>query len=79
MAADPTYPLYPVIAFIGFVLALIPLPWHLQSWNSGTCYYMVWTALACLNEFVNAVVWSNTVIDLAPVWCDICKLESTSS
>jgi len=71
MAADPTYPLYPVTAFVGFVLALIPLPWHLQSWNSGTCYYMIWTALACLNEFINSVIWANTVLDVAPVWCDV--------
>ncbi|KZT69401.1 putative fungal pheromone GPCR, STE3-type [Daedalea quercina L-15889] len=71
MAADPTYPLYPIFAFLGFVLALIPLPWHLQSWNSGTCYYMIWTALGCLNEFVNSIVWANTVLNVAPVWCDI--------
>ena len=72
MAADPTYPLYPIIAFLGFVLALTPLPWHFQSWNSGTCYYMVWTALACLNQFINSIVWANNAINVAPVWCDIC-------
>ncbi|KAI0729139.1 putative fungal pheromoneG-protein-coupled receptor [Fomitopsis betulina] len=71
MAADPTYPLYPILTFLGFTLALIPLPWHMQSWNSGTCYYMIWTALGCLNEFVNSIVWANTVLNVAPVWCDI--------
>ncbi|KAH9911222.1 pheromone A receptor-domain-containing protein [Fomitopsis serialis] len=71
MAADPTYPLYPVISFLGFVLALIPVPWHLQSWNSGTCYYMIWTALGCLNQFVNSVVWANTALNVAPIWCEI--------
>lgn len=71
MAADPTYPLYPFVAFVGCVLALVPLPWHLQSWNSGTCYYMIWTSLACLNQFVNSVVWSSNALNIAPVWCDI--------
>ncbi|KAH9943673.1 putative fungal pheromoneG-protein-coupled receptor [Amylocystis lapponica] len=71
MTADPTYPLYVVVSFVGFVLALIPLPWHWQAWNSGTCYYMTWTALACLNEFVNSVIWSSNALDIAPVWCDI--------
>ncbi|OJA20279.1 mating type pheromone receptor 2 [Rhizopogon vesiculosus] len=65
------YPLYPIFSFLGFVLALIPLPWHLQAWNSGTCYYMIWTAISCLNQFINSIVWHNNAINWAPVWCDI--------
>ncbi|KAG1750490.1 pheromone A receptor-domain-containing protein [Suillus paluster] len=65
------YPLYPTFAFLGFVFALIPLPWHLQAWNSGTCYYMIWTAISCLNQFINSIVWHNNAINWAPVWCDI--------
>ncbi|KAJ7732231.1 pheromone A receptor-domain-containing protein [Mycena maculata] len=66
-----SYPLYPVFAFISFVIVLIPLPWHFQAWNAGTCLFMIWTALACLNNFINSIVWHNNVIDWAPVWCDI--------
>ncbi|OAX32935.1 STE3-domain-containing protein [Rhizopogon vinicolor AM-OR11-026] len=65
------YPLFPIFSFLGFVLALIPLPWHLQAWNSGTCYYMIWTAISCLNQFINSIVWHNNAINWAPVWCDI--------
>jgi pheromone a factor receptor len=72
-ARDPTYPLFPVFSFIGFVLCLIPLPWHLQAWNSGTCAFMIWTALSCLVGFVNSVVWSGNVNNPAPIWCDICE------
>ncbi|GLB44318.1 putative pheromone [Lyophyllum shimeji] len=68
---DPTYPLFPIFAFIGFVVALIPLPWHLQAWNSGTCFYMIWASLACLNQFINSVVWANDAVNRAPIWCDI--------
>jgi hypothetical protein len=32
---------------------------------------MFWVGLGCLNQFINSVVWNNTVIDKAPVWCDI--------
>ncbi|KAJ7453723.1 pheromone receptor, partial [Mycena latifolia] len=46
-------------------------PWHLQAWNSGTCFYMIWTALACLNQFINSVVWRDDMVNRAPVWCDI--------
>jgi pheromone a factor receptor len=69
---DALYPLFSVFAFLGFFLVLIPLPWHLQAWNSGTCFYMMWASLACLNQFVNSVVWADDSINRAPVWCDIC-------
>ena len=34
---------------------------------------MFWTGLACLNQFINSVVWKGNVINWAPVWCDICE------
>ncbi|KIN98849.1 hypothetical protein M404DRAFT_156674 [Pisolithus tinctorius Marx 270] len=71
MNVNPTYPLFPIFSFVGFIAVLIPLPWHLQAWNSGTCMYIAWTALACLLQFVNSVTWRNNALNLAPVWCDI--------
>nr|QQL12041.1 mating-type protein STE3.2 [Hypsizygus marmoreus] len=68
---DPTYPLFPIFAFVGFFLVLIPLPWHLQAWNSGTCYFMMWASLACLNQFVNSIVWADNALNVAPIWCEI--------
>ncbi|KAK6987715.1 STE3-like pheromone receptor [Favolaschia claudopus] len=68
---DPSYPVYPIFAFLGFVCVLIPLPWHFQAWNSGTCLFMMWTALSCLIGFVNSVVWRESIADVAPIWCDI--------
>lgn len=71
---DPTayYPLFPVFAFLGFFLVLIPLPWHIQAWNVGTCAYILWASVACLLELVNSLVWRNNVLNPTPVWCDIC-------
>ncbi|TDL19567.1 STE3-domain-containing protein [Rickenella mellea] len=68
---DPLYPLYSIFSFICFVLVLSPLPWHLQSWNTGTCMYMIWTGTVCLIWFINSMVWRNNAIDWAPVYCDI--------
>jgi len=62
---------FSVFSALGFFLSVIPLYWHLESWNVGTCMYMIWTALACLIHFVGSVVWSNNAINWAPVWCDI--------
>ncbi|KAF8145119.1 pheromone A receptor-domain-containing protein [Mycena galopus ATCC 62051] len=68
---DPLYPAFQIFSFLGFFLVLVPLPWHFQAWNSGTCLFMIWTALSCLNAFINSVIWANNVEDVAPVWCDI--------
>ncbi|TDL15323.1 pheromone receptor [Rickenella mellea] len=68
---DPTYPLYPIFAFVCFILVLIPLPWHLQAWNTGTCMYMIWTGVVCLIQFANSIIWHGNTINKAPIYCDI--------
>ncbi|KAE9393918.1 pheromone receptor [Gymnopus androsaceus JB14] len=68
-----SYPnwVFSMFAFIGFVISVIPLPWHLEAWNTGTCLFMIWTGLACLNQFINSIIWNGNAINWAPVWCDI--------
>ncbi|KAJ3876744.1 pheromone receptor [Lentinula edodes] len=70
-ASDPTFPLFPILSFLGFVLSVIPLPWHFQAWNSGTCAFMVWVGCFCLVLFVNSIIWADNAINSVPVWCDI--------
>lgn len=71
--SDITYPLFPIFAFFGFILPLIPLRWHLEALNSGTCYFIFWSSLASLNLFINSILWANHALNLAPGWCEICK------
>ncbi|KAF8884489.1 pheromone A receptor-domain-containing protein, partial [Infundibulicybe gibba] len=63
-----SYPnfIYSTFAFIGFLFVSIPFPWHLEAWNTGTCLYMLWTGLACLNQFINSIVWNGNAINWAP-------------
>ncbi|KAI0061250.1 fungal pheromone STE3G-protein-coupled receptor [Artomyces pyxidatus] len=68
---DPSNSAFSVFAFLGLVLSLIPFYWHLQAANVGTCLYMFWSALGCLNLFVNSRVWNGNTTNRAPVWCDI--------
>ncbi|KAF5366670.1 hypothetical protein D9757_012753 [Collybiopsis confluens] len=58
----PSNPLHPHI---------IPLPWHLQAWNSGTVAFMIWVGLLCLIEFINSLIWASDAINRLPIWCDI--------
>ncbi|EKM52534.1 uncharacterized protein PHACADRAFT_100122 [Phanerochaete carnosa HHB-10118-sp] len=69
--SDPTYPLFSVFSFLGFVLSFVPLSWHLQAWNAGTCMYMFWAGFASLIQFVDSLVWNGSVENKIPVWCDI--------
>ena len=95
MYPDIPNSVFSLFSFIGFILALIPIPWHLQgaqitnsvlrqrhtrthttrilAWNTGTCLFMAWTGLGCLNYFINSIIWNGNTVNWAPVWCDICK------
>ncbi|KAJ4486637.1 pheromone receptor [Lentinula edodes] len=70
-SSDPTFPLFSTFAFLGFVLSVIPLPWHFQAWNSGTCAFMLWVGCFCLVLFINSLIWADNALNTVPVWCDI--------
>ncbi|TFK67121.1 STE3-domain-containing protein [Pluteus cervinus] len=63
--------IFSIFSFLGFVACTIPLPWHLEAWNTGMCLYMVWTGLGCLILFINSIVWHHNAINWSPIWCDI--------
>ena len=75
MPLEPTYPLIPTFNFLGFVLALVPLPWMLQSWNVGAACFSLWTALSCLDIFINTVIWRDSFFPSYPIFCDICGFD----
>jgi len=70
MGAPPNQ-LYTVFSFIGFVMCFIPLYWHLEAWNVGSCLLMIWTGLGCLIQCINSIVWNNNMADKAPIYCNI--------
>ncbi|TDL13323.1 fungal pheromone STE3G-protein-coupled receptor, partial [Rickenella mellea] len=39
--------------------------------NTGIILYSLWVSIACLNQFINSVIWHNNALNSAPVWCDI--------
>ncbi|KAF9226813.1 STE3-domain-containing protein [Gyrodon lividus] len=71
MANIPPNALFSAMSFIGFVLAAVPICWHLQTSNAGICLYLAWTSLGCLILFINSIIWNDNVINWVPVWCDI--------
>uniref|UniRef100_A0A0W0FUE0 Putative STE3-like pheromone receptor STE3_Mr7 n=1 Tax=Moniliophthora roreri TaxID=221103 RepID=A0A0W0FUE0_MONRR len=63
--------LFSFFSFFGMVIVSSCLPWNLQAWNCGACLYIIWTALACLTQFVNSIAWTGNIDNKAPIWCDI--------
>ncbi|KAG6377377.1 pheromone A receptor-domain-containing protein [Boletus reticuloceps] len=62
------------IVLMGIVslLVVIPLPKVLVSGNVGTSMLIIWTEVACLVQFANAIRWNGNIKNWAPVWCDFC-------
>lgn len=79
---DPTYPLAPIANFVACVLVLLPLfstSIRSGSWNVAVTLFVLWTVLASIIQGVNAIIWSDNVDDVAPVWCDISKHSQTTA
>ncbi|KAH9992961.1 GPCR fungal pheromone mating factor [Russula compacta] len=54
---------YPIFSFIGFLMSAIPLYWHMEAWNTGTCLAMGWVGVGCLMQCINSIIWSNNMAD----------------
>ncbi|KZT37341.1 fungal pheromone STE3G-protein-coupled receptor [Sistotremastrum suecicum HHB10207 ss-3] len=62
---------YVPIALFCSLAVLIPLPWHLYSWNGGTCLIMIYTSLGLIIRSVDRIIWDDNVKDNMHIWCDI--------
>ncbi|KAF7344675.1 Pheromone receptor [Mycena venus] len=67
----PTFPVFSIFAFIGFVLSLVPLYWQFEAWNVGAIWYLFWIMLSCLSQYFNSIVWAGNTVYSAPAWCEI--------
>ncbi|TDL15312.1 fungal pheromone STE3G-protein-coupled receptor [Rickenella mellea] len=56
--------------FLSFVASLLPWAWIKRD-NVGILFISLWLAIACLNQFVNSIIWHGNTRNFAPVWCDI--------
>ncbi|KAG1773715.1 GPCR fungal pheromone mating factor [Suillus placidus] len=70
----------PATAFVCAALVLVPLPWHWRAGNISTLAISLWLFVSNVIFGINAIIWGNTVQNIAPVWCDITtKLEIGST
>ena len=74
MAADPTYPLYPVACILAATLLFLVLltSFVRQSWNFGIASLCFWLFCENLLGGVNAIIWADNFDVKHYVYCDIC-------
>ncbi|KAI0031556.1 GPCR fungal pheromone mating factor, partial [Vararia minispora EC-137] len=73
MAADPTYPLFPIFFILSAVLLLLVLTTRFvrQSWNLGVSFLCFWLFWEVLTGGINAILWSDNADVKFYVYCDI--------
>jgi len=67
-----------VLCGIFAILVLIPMPWHLQSWNTATVLYMFWLSLAAGTMCINGIIWRNDAILRAEGFAMFCMFTTYS-
>ena len=72
-AADPTYPLYPVVCGAAAILMVIILSTNTlrRNWNPGVTFLCFWLFLECVVNTVNAIIWSDNADIKLYAWCDL--------
>ena len=68
-----------ILSFISAALVLVPLTWYLYARNIAAVAIGIWLSGTNLIHAVDALVWAEDADIKASVWCDICKLISTST
>ncbi|KAG1853501.1 GPCR fungal pheromone mating factor [Suillus subluteus] len=65
------HPEFAPVAFLAALSLLLPLPWHWRAQNVATLSIIAWLFILNVVYGVDAIIWSNNVNIVIPVWCDI--------
>ena len=74
---DPSLFLVPIANLTACLPVLLSMSKNMfQSWNIGACSFAIWVAVQSLTKTIRAIMWSDNVENIAPVWCDIGAFSS---
>jgi len=73
MAADPTYPLFPILYILGafFIAAVSATNFIRQSWSLGMAFLCFWLFWDLLTRGINTIIWADNADIRLHVYCDI--------
>ncbi|CAG8483034.1 440_t:CDS:2 [Ambispora gerdemannii] len=66
--------IFTVFSILAVIFALIPSPIHIQNQNWGAIFMTFWVVITNFTNFVNSIIWANTIYDDKPYteyWCRI--------
>lgn len=72
-AADPTYPLLPIMCIVSCVLLLLMFVNGLvrQNWNLGVAFLCFWLLVDSIIHAVNTIAWSDNFDIKLDIYCNI--------
>ncbi|KAG2154384.1 GPCR fungal pheromone mating factor [Suillus bovinus] len=65
------HPEFPPVSFLAALSLLLPLPSHWRAQNVATLSIIAWLFILNVVYGVDAIIWSDNVNIVIPVWCDI--------
>lgn len=65
------YPVLPIFFVISLVLLILPVWGFVRGRNTPVLFYIAWLFLGNAIHYVDMLVWRGTVVNFAPVYCDI--------
>ena len=74
-----SHPELPYVAFSAAFLALVTLPWHWRAKNVATLAMVGWLFVINVIYGVDAIIWHQSILVKAVVWCDISTFTVESS
>ncbi|KAG9293274.1 hypothetical protein G9A89_010645 [Geosiphon pyriformis] len=66
--------MFTIFSLLGFLFALVPGLFHIQNRNWAAIYLTFWVCSTNLINFVNSIIWGDTIVDDKPnteIWCRI--------
>jgi hypothetical protein len=80
MAADPTYPLFPIFSITCAALMLVVLMANFvrKSWNVGVTFLCFWLFWELLIDGIDAVIWADNADVKLYIYCDIGALPAST-
>ena len=75
VAADPSYPLFPIFSFVAAILLLFVMTLSLirQRYNLGVAFLCFWLFVDNVTSGIDAIVWSDNADVKLSIYCDIGK------
>jgi len=65
------YPVLPVFFVLSLLILILPVWGFIRGRNTPVLFYIAWLFLGNAIYGIDMLIWNGSIIDFAPVYCDI--------